>query len=159
MKMKIILMTILLLSFSSGFASESYLCSISEVIEAKFKHGRWINTNVHDGQGVYRVVIDGKKATVNEKIAESNKLYPIETSCKFVGGTAGYVCKTFTKITPYGEKYLIHIYPELNEITIDAQYSMREMDAFNTKFKGENRKYFDDITMGFTKSYGKCTKY
>ena len=88
--MKVLFITAIISISFNCLAAESYLCSITESIEAKFKHGKWINTKVIDGKGAYRVVIDGKNATVIEKIAERNNSYPIETSCAFVGGTAGY---------------------------------------------------------------------
>jgi len=157
--MKILTVIVLLLLSLSSYAAESYFCTITEVIEAKFEYGKWLNTNVHDGKGVYQVVIDGEKATVIEKIAERNESYPIETSCKLIGGTVGYRCKKFTKITPYGEKYFINLEPSLNEITIDAQYTMRNMDDYSADFRRKNSKYFNGIRMGFTKSYGRCIKH
>ena len=140
------------------FASDIYQCKITEVVQAKFKHGKWIKTDTYKGKAEYFIEVNEDIAMLREKVAEYNELYPIKTSCSYKGGTAGYSCNKFTKITPYGEKYRINFYPSLNEITIDAQYTMREMIAYSKEYRNKNRKYFSDITMGFTKSYGKCKK-
>lgn len=48
------------------FASDTYICSISEEIEAEFDKGEWVttSTSTSNGTGVFRVISDNKKASV-----------------------------------------------------------------------------------------------
>ena len=137
------------------FASDTYICSITEEIEAEFDKGKWINTSTSNGSGVFRVIRDNKKATVIEQGSDSDR---IETSCDFVGGTIGYSCKEFKKITPYGESIKISFFPMLNEITIQSEITMRDMAAFDTNAP-KNKKFFDDVRFKIKMSYGKCVEY
>lgn len=140
------------------FAADFYQCNITEVIQAKFKHGKWVKTDITDGKAVYFIEVNGDRAELIEKKSENNNLYPIQTSCHFVGGTAGYVCDEFLKLVPNAERYNINFYPSLNEITISASYTMKEFIAYSKESRNKNSKYFNDITLSITESYGKCIR-
>lgn len=139
----------------NAFSSETYICSISEAIEVEFKHGKWINTAIDNGRGIFRVTINNKKAQVVE---QGNGNDGIKTECNLVGGTVGYKCEDSVKITPKGERFKIQLFPlGLKELTIDSEFSMRDMAAYDSNSKTTN-KYFNQVHIKTTKSYGKCVE-
>ena len=139
----------------NAYASETFICSISESIEAEFKHGKWINTAVNDGRSIFRVTINNKKAEVVE---QGNYGDNIKTECNLVGGTIGYKCDDHVKLTPYAERFKIQLFPlGLKEITIDSEFSMRDIAAYDSTAQTTN-KYFSQIHIKTTKSYGKCVE-
>lgn len=139
----------------NAYASEIFICSISESIEAEFKHGKWINTAVYNGHGIFRVTINNKKAEVVE---QGNYGESIKTECNFVGGTIGFKCDDHVKLTPYAERFKVQLFPlGLKEITIDSEFSMRDMAAYDSNLQATN-KYFSQVHIKTTKSYGKCVE-
>jgi len=139
----------------SASASETYICNITETIEAKFDKGEWVQTRVFNGEGMYRVSLKGKSAEIVE---QSDKKDSLKTTCNFIGGTIGYKCEPVTKAVPFGEKFVFSYFHELNELTISSEISMREMSNYS-KQAMKKRKYFDSIRFEVKEQYGKCVEY
>jgi hypothetical protein len=139
----------------SALANETYICNITGAIEAKFDKGKWVQTRVFNSGGVYRVSIKGKSAEIVEQSEEKDSL---KTACNLVGGTIGYKCEPVTKIVPFGERFVINYFHELNELTISSEISMREMSDYSKEVM-KKRKYFDGIRFEVKEQYGKCVEY
>ena len=48
-------------------ATETYICNISETIKAEFKKGKWVQTSVSSGEGIFRVTVEGSLAEIVEQ--------------------------------------------------------------------------------------------
>lgn len=135
-------------------STDIFVCSISEEIVAEFNKGEWVKAEKNKGEGKISVNINNEVASVSFNDTYGERL---ETSCEFVGGTAGYSCKKIRKLTPHGEVFKINFYPYLKEMTVEAVISMRDVGAYLSEPK-EGGSYFDGIRYRVKKSYGKCSK-